>query len=42
MQSYPHGLARDLAGHITAFSLGGLTHLAAGTRRQRHAPQRAR
>jgi len=33
--SYPRGLTRDAAAHITAFSLGGLEHLAAERREER-------
>ena len=44
LPAYPRGFARELASHITAFSLGGMARLAspprrppAGGRRRRHA-----
>lgn len=35
-KEYPRGLTRQLAAHITDFSLGGLERVAAGARRKRH------
>ena len=37
LPAYPRGLARELASHIAAFSLGGMERVAAAGRRRSHA-----